>query len=244
MDTYVGAGVRARVLGGQVRRGFFETIEAVVWYADLRNFTAMSESASPDELINLLNNWADHMVPPVERHRGEVIKFMGDGMLAIFPVDLQSKDAAAARQKVCRQALAAAKEATANMQRWNWERRSAGQTPVRFGLGLHVGRVIYGNVGARHRLDFTAIGQTVNIAARLEQLCKELGQPLLMSEEFCLQSGCRARSLGKFELRGVAQPKQVFALGEEVPELAKDAAAQDVAPREDEHFICADRGRR
>jgi adenylate cyclase len=223
MDTYVGAGVRARVLGGQVHRGAFETIEAVVWYADLRNFTAMSEHASSEELIGLLNGWADQMVPPVERHGGEVIKFMGDGMLALFPVGPYGADAAAARGNACREALAAGKEAIDNMQRWNDER--AGRKPVRFGLALHVGRVIYGNVGAAHRLDFTAVGQTVNIAARLEKLSKDLGQPLLMSEEFCSMSGCRTRSLGRFELRGVAQPMQVFA-----PEEAKPTEDSDLGP--------------
>lgn len=214
MDTYVGAGVRARVLRGQVRRGAFETIEAVVWYADLRDFTAISESAGPEELITLLNGWADRMVPPVEAHGGEVIKFMGDGMLAIFPIEPGEEKTSGSRQAVCGAALLAAKDALANMSRWNSERAAGGQGPLKFGLALHVGSVTYGNVGAPHRLDFTAIGSTVNLVARLEKLSRDLGQSLLVSEEFAADCGCPMKPLGRFELRGVARPVTVYGLKE------------------------------
>jgi adenylate cyclase len=199
LDAYVGRDAGERILRGQIRRGHTESIRCVIWFSDLRGFTSMSGGAAPSAIIDVLNRVFDCQVPAVERHGGEVLKFMGDGMLAIFPVD-DARPAAA----VCAQALAATSDAFAALDALNGERATAGDPPLAFGVSLHLGDVAYGNIGGAVRLDFTAIGPAVNLAARIEGLTARLGKRLLVSDAFARASTTPLRTVGTFELKGVA----------------------------------------
>ena len=218
LDTYLGSRTGERVLRGRIKRGDVETIDAVLWYCDLRGFTGLADSRPHDQIVALLNAYFERMAEPVQRHGGEVLKFMGDAMLAIFPpAEDQGRPA-------CNAALSAAEAALAAMRSFNETWTADGNPPLRFGIALHVGEVAYGNIGAPDRLDFTVIGPAVNVAARLEALCKSLDRPLLISDAFAACAGpCRGRlhSLGVHALRGVSRPQEVFTL----PEPAFDAAA-------------------
>ena len=207
LATYLGHQAGARVLNGSITRGSAETIAAALWYCDLRGFTAMADRLPRDELIRLLNDYFACMVGPVHGHGGEVLKFIGDAMLAIFPIadDLD-------RDRACLNALAAAEEALADLARLNAERRAAGKPELEVGLALHTGAVMYGNIGAPDRLDFTVIGPAVNLVVRLEGLCSILGRPLIGSARFASPCGSRLQSLGHHRLKGIAEPQEVFGL--------------------------------
>lgn len=203
LDTYVGRNAGQRVLAGQIGRGSGETIDAAIWYCDLRGFTALSDTLPRDRLIATLNDYFDRMGTAIERHQGEVLKFIGDAMLAIFPV---ASDPA----RACTAAFAAAQEAVAAMDRLNGERQSAGDGRLDYGIALHLGDVMYGNIGTSHRLDFTVIGPAVNYAARLERLCRELGRKLVLSSAVATHLGNGVSSAGRHALRSVAEPQEVF----------------------------------
>lgn len=211
LSIYLGADAGQRVLGGLVQRGDSRTIAAAIWYCDLRDFTAMSNELPRDEVIAVLNDYFDTMAQPVHKYGGEILKFIGDAMLAIFPMrdDLD-------RDNKCRIALAAAEEALDALRDLNDLRASAGKKPLRVGIGLHAGSVSYGNIGAlisaSARLDFTVIGPAVNLAARIEGLCRELNRPLIASRALASPCGSKLVSLGKYELRGFAKPQEVFGL--------------------------------
>jgi len=207
LDTYVGRQSGGRVLAGQIRRGMGETIRAVIWLSDLRGFTGLSESLPLDELIELLNQYFGPMCDAVEANGGEVLKFIGDAMLAIFPFE---GDAVAAG----RDALNAVRAAQAAVNRENEQRASAGSPRIRYGLALHVGDVLYGNIGGDARLDFTVIGPAVNLTSRIESMCKNLDRQPLLSAEFALLSGVEAEYLGEFELKGVAEKQPIYGLRE------------------------------
>lgn len=204
LDAYVGSQAGSRVLDGQIRRGMGETIRAVIWLCDLRGFTSLSEALPRDTLINLLNGYFGPMCDAVSAHEGEVLKFIGDAMLAIFPFE---GDAA----RACRQALAAAQAAEAEIAEENGWRLQSGAPQITYGVALHLGDVMYGNIGSASRLDFTAIGPAVNLTARIEGLCGELGRTLLMSAEFVQASGVVAQPLGEFALKGLSGKRQIFA---------------------------------
>jgi adenylate cyclase len=207
LDTYVGRQSGGRVLAGQIRRGMGETIRAVIWLSDLRGFTTLSEGLTRDELIALLNEYFGPMCDAVDANGGEVLKFIGDAMLAIFPVE---EDAAAA----CRKALGAVHAARSALERENAERAADGRQEIRYGLALHVGDVMYGNIGGAARLDFTVIGPAVNLTSRLESMCKSLERSPLLSEEFVRASGVAAEFLGEFSLKGVTEKQTIFGLRE------------------------------
>jgi adenylate cyclase len=204
LDTYVGRQAGARVLDGQIKRGMGETIGAVIWLCDLRGFTSLSERLERDLLIDMLNQYFGPMCDAVENAGGEVLKFVGDAMLAIFPV-------ADAPAPACRQALAAAATARAALAQTNRARSEAGLPRIAYGLALHVGEVIYGNIGGESRLDFTVIGPAVNLTARIESLCGELKRELLLSADFVAAAGIPADEVGEFELHGVGERQRVFA---------------------------------
>jgi adenylate cyclase len=186
LDTYLGRDAGRRVLGGLIKRGDGITLAAALWYCDLRRFTTTAERLPRDAVIRLLNDYFECMVGAVHRHGGEVLKFIGDAMLAIFPVadDLD-------RDRACLAALAAAEAALADLQQLNARRRTAGKTVLEAGIALHTGAVMYGNIGAPDRLDFTVIGPAVNLVTHLERLCAELGRPLLASARFASPCGSK-----------------------------------------------------
>jgi adenylate cyclase len=203
LDTYVGRQSGGRVLAGQIRRGAGETISAVIWLSDLRGFTSLSESLPRDELIELLNQYFGPMCDAVEANGGEVLKFIGDSMLAIFPVE---PDAASA----CDRALAAARTAQAGIEAENDQRAASGAPQIDYGLALHVGDVMYGNIGGDARLDFTVIGPAVNLTSRIESMCKSLDRSPLLSAEFVRLSGVKAELLGEFALKGVGAQQPIY----------------------------------
>jgi adenylate cyclase len=203
LDTYVGRQSGGRVLEGQIQRGSGETIRAVIWLCDLRGFTNLSESLPRDILIDLLNSYFGAMCDAVAREAGEVLKFIGDAMLAIFPI----RDDRAA---TCRAALSAAEQARAALVIENKRRQEKSLPRIDHGLALHVGDVIYGNIGSDSRLDFTVIGPAVNLTARIESLCRQLGRQLLLSSDFVEAGGISAQSLGRFALKGVGSEQEIF----------------------------------
>lgn len=206
LDTYVGPAAGRRVLDGAIKRGMSEGIRAVIWMCDLRGFTKLSERLPGDDLVGFLNDYFGAMSDAVERHGGEVLKFIGDALLAIFPLSGEDARPAAAR------ALAAVDDAESTIQTLNQGRRAAGQPEIRFGLALHVGEVLYGNIGGAARLDFTVIGRAVNVAARIEALCRTLERNVLLSAEMAELCGDAVESLGAFPLKGVATEQTVYGL--------------------------------
>ena len=204
LNTYVGRDAGERILQGRIRRGDIERIDAVILLSDLRDFTAQSNRLPGEAVIGLLNSYFDCLVPPIEAHGGEVLKFVGDGLLGIFPVAADPREA-------CRGALAAAAEARAALSEANAERAAHGEPEQRFGLALHLGEVLYGNIGSAGRLDFTTIGPAVNLTARLETLARDLGRDLVASTAFARHSPEPLHSLGTFRLRGFQTPEEVFA---------------------------------
>lgn len=206
LDTYVGHRTGERVLSGAITRGSGEAIRAVIWFCDLRGFTALADTLPRGKVISLLNDYFETMVEVVTAEGGEALKFMGDGMLAIF--ELSATEDPAPR---CGAALSAARAAAEKIATRNRERREAGEPEIHFGLALHMGEVSYGNIGAPTRLDFTVIGPAVNQAARLEKLGHELGRPVVTSASFAEAAPEELESLGPHSSRGVAEPQQVFA---------------------------------
>src|SRR5438445_4769824 len=204
LDTYVGQQSGGRVLEGQIQRGTGETIRAVIWLCDLRGFTSLSETLPRDALIDLLNCYFGPMCDAVAAQGGEILKFIGDAMLAIFPT---GDDAA----RTCAAALRAADKAQAALAEENHRRETAHRPQIDYGLALHVGDVMYGNIGSDTRLDFTVIGPAVNLTARIESMCRQLGRQLLLSAEFVEASRIEAQSLGVFSLKGVGGDQEIFA---------------------------------
>ncbi|WP_208247834.1 adenylate/guanylate cyclase domain-containing protein (plasmid) [Rhizobium sp. T1470] len=213
LQTYVGPRAAEQILAGSITRGSGATIEAAIMVCDLRDFSTLSNLWPRDDVIEMLNAYFDVLCRPVEQHGGEILKFMGDGMLAIFP--LTSPDA---RKNL----IAAVRESARGMALLNRGNQAAGRPVLRYGVGVHLGDVMYGNIGSEHRLDFTVIGPAVNLAARLESLTKKTSHPVLISAEFVNSidgSDGSFRSIGKHELRGQDQPLEVFALsGTEDPQ--------------------------
>jgi adenylate cyclase len=211
LESYLGKDPAARVFAGTVRRGEVLSVEAVLLFADLSGFTAIADTLPGRELLALLDACFDCMVRPVERLGGEILKFMGDGLLAIFRTDDRR------RAETCTAALAAASESLDLMELVTVKRRDAGQPTPGLDIALHVGTVQYGNVGTESRLDFTVIGPAVNEASRIEALCGSLGRPLLVSQAFAeAASGSRRHlvSLGRHRLRGVREETELFTLAE------------------------------
>ena len=208
LATYLGRRSGARVLAGAIQRGDGETIHAVLWYSDLRGFTALSESLPRDRLIALLNAHFERLAAPIKAFGGEVLKFMGDGLLAIFPTE------PGGAAQACERALRAARGARAGMAALNGERMAAGESPLDFGLALHLGDVMHGNIGAPDRLDFTVIGPAVNFVSRLEALCKDLERPLLISAAFAAACPEALAPIGSYPLPGITQPAEAFTLAE------------------------------
>ncbi len=213
LDTYLGRHAGERVLKGRIKRGDGEHIEAVIWFCDLRGSTPLAESMSRDAFLGALNEFFDCMAGAVIAHGGQVLRFIGDAALAIFPVsDSQAETAASdTAQQAHTRALAAVIEANRRIAEVNSSRIKEARLPLEFGIALHVGEVTYGNIGTRERLEFTVIGDAANYAARLESMCKALGRPILASAEFARHFPDRFESLGRHAMRGIQKKQEIFA---------------------------------
>jgi adenylate cyclase len=211
LDTYVGHSPGERILAGHIRRGDIEEIHAAIWLSDMRGFTALADRMPPRQLIDLLNRYFDCQVPTILDHRAEVLKFMGDGLLAIFPIAYDSVDA----DEVCSRTLAAARQVRANVTALSKAIGVENLDALRFGLALHVGEVLYGNIGGGNRLDFTCIGPAVNLAARIEKLTSQLGRTILASEDFTRHCPQQFSVIGQFNLAGFGAPQLVFGVDDE-----------------------------
>jgi class 3 adenylate cyclase len=207
LEAYLGRRSAARVLAGPLRREVGETIRAVLLYADLRSFTALSEAEPPAAVIAALGGWFDCIGGAVHAFGGEVLKFIGDGVLAIFPVGDKPRDA-------CDAALRAVASAKAGMAHLDTSRREQGLPPLSFGVALHLGEILWGNVGAADRLDFTAIGPAVNLVSRLEGLCRPLGRTVLISGAVAAEASATLIPLGTHALRGIASPCAVYTVSD------------------------------
>ncbi|HVJ43020.1 MAG TPA: adenylate/guanylate cyclase domain-containing protein [Dongiaceae bacterium] len=205
LETYVGPHASEQILEGATTRGSGATVGAAIILCDLRNFTALSHTRPRDLVIDLLNGYFDAVTGPIEKYGGEILKFMGDGLLAVFPLS---------EVLACSNLLRAICEARAAIDRLNETVQSSGLDPLEYGMGVHVGDVMYGNIGSRSRLDFTVIGAAVNVASRLEGLTKKVRRSVLFSEAFVKLAGCHEalERLGDHHLRGLDGPIGVFAL--------------------------------
>jgi adenylate cyclase len=210
VDTYLGRDAGRRVLQGHITRGVADKINAVLWFSDLEGYTRISDAAPPEQVIPMLNEYADAIVSAIHGQNGDVLKFIGDGVLAVF-----SKGSA---EETCHQALAANADARARVMEVNARRSADGLPVTRFYLGLHVGEVFYGNIGSVDRLDFTVVGPAVNETSRIATMCRSLDQLVLLSSAFAAAApGCRDQlvSVGRYALRGVSKPQELYTLDPE-----------------------------
>jgi adenylate cyclase len=208
LETYVGPHASEKILAGATMRGSGTSVGAAILICDLRDFTAISDAWPRDDVIELLNGYFDAMCEPIERHGGEILKFMGDGLLAIFP--LSNPDA-------CRNLLTSISEAQVAIRDLNAKNVREGHQALGYGIGVHVGEVMYGNIGSRTRLDFTVIGPAVNVASRIESLTKEVKRPVLLSRAFADAAGCDSKleNLGFHPLKGLGDPIEVLAFADD-----------------------------
>jgi adenylate cyclase len=206
LETYLGRISGARVLEGQIKRGDGEELDAVIWFSDLRDSTPLSRALGERRFLELLNDYFESTAGAVLEQGGEVLRFIGDASLAVFPTGGEPP------RNACLRAAAAARAARTRTSAVNAQRVAAGLPAFASGIGLHLGRVLYGNIGTPERLEFSVIGAAANEAARIEALCKETGQDVVLSPTVARELGERCASLGRFELRGVADPMEVFSL--------------------------------
>jgi adenylate cyclase len=204
LETYVGSHAGELILAGATRRGSGTTVRAAIMICDLRDFTRISDNWPRDDVIDLLNDYFDAISEPIARHGGEILKFMGDGLLAIFPLSQPS---------ACANLLRAVAEAYQAMVTLNEKNSETGRAPLNYGIGVHVGDVMYGNIGSRARLDFTVIGPAVNMASRLEALTKQLRKTVLLSRAFAdlVESDFNLERVGEYPVRGFNDPIELFA---------------------------------
>jgi adenylate cyclase len=233
LSTYLGAKAGARVLDGQIKRGDGETTRAAIVWGDMRNSTQMAEQLGRQAYIDNLDEFFDATAGAVADAGGEILSFLGDGFLAIFPSGRNHKESSEA----CKLALSAALEAVDRMRETNRQRGEAGEAPLGYGLGLHIGNVMFGNVGLAERLSFSVFGSAVNEAARLEGLTKKFATPIVASEEFVNYCHGDWQPLGQVPLRGVDTPVAVFkpTLAERAPPaapLVKRRLARDLSDAE------------
>ena len=206
LTAYLGSNAGPKVLAGQIRRGTGEEITAVLWSSDLRGFTERSDRLAGIQVIAMLNALFDAQAKAIAGHGGEILKFIGDGLLAIFPIESADMTAVAAGNALT--AAARAVEAAHNLTN---DPSLLGEQPLEIVVALHVGTVIYGNIGAADRLDFTVIGPAVNLVSRIEAVAKTLNRPIVVSDDFARAYGKQLEPLGLHELRGLATPHDLFA---------------------------------
>ena len=217
LQLYLGRTAARRVLEGNFKRGGGDAIEAALWYCDLRGFSEIAEHRSPVEAVELLDSFFECVADAIRDAGGEILKFIGDGVLAIF--DFADSDPATA----CQRAVDAALRALQGVERWNTH-RSEGDSPLKMGVALHVGSLLHGNIGSRERLDFTVIGAAMSEVCRLEPLCRTIGVPLVMSNRFVeLHSERDLVGMGRFVLRGKPEPQEVYSLRRVLPRVRRAA---------------------
>jgi len=205
VETYLGRDAGRRVLRGRISRGVADRIEAVLWFSDLRNYTRITDTAAPGQIIPLLNDYADAIISAIHEQGGDVLKLIGDGTLAMFTAE--------DRGRACHAALAAATAARRAVAVVNRRRAAEGLPTTDMYLGLHIGEVFYGNIGSKDRLDFTVVGPAVNEASRIAAMCRSVDQPVLVSSTFASAIGepkSRLVSVGRYALRGVGRPQDLF----------------------------------
>ncbi len=204
LETYVGPHAAELILAGATRRGSGTTVRAAIMICDLRDFTRISDNWPRDDVIDLLNDYFDAMSEPIARHGGEILKFMGDGLLAIFPL---SEPAA------CANLLRAVAEARSALTALSERNSITGAAPLDYGVGVHLGDVMYGNIGSLARLDFTVIGPAVNMASRIETLTKQVRKKVLLSRAFAdvVRNDFDLERVGEFPVRGFSEPIELFA---------------------------------
>ena len=207
MNTYVGHRTSEKVLAGMVKRGDADIIHAALWFSDLRNFTRITETLPAEQVLQMLNEYFEFISAAVTARGGEILRFIGDAMLIVFPID-----DGMCKQTACNAAIESALDAQNTLASLNHRRRRRGLPEIDFGVGLNVGEVIYGNVGAPDRLDFTVMGPAVNRTARLESLTKTLGCNILFSENFAQLVDTPSEFLGHHEMKGIAEPQAVYAI--------------------------------
>jgi adenylate cyclase len=214
LETYVGHRPGERILAGQIRRGHTETMNAAIWLSDLRGFTRLSDRLPSEIVVDILNRYFDCQVEAITRRGGEVLKFMGDGLLAVFPVAGDDGNAA----EICHQVLEAVHECRASVAELTYSEGGHSVESFRFGLALHIGTVLYGNIGGGNRLDFTCIGPAVNLAARLEKIAANLHRTVVASASFVeLCASGNWTDLGEFPIAGFSSVQRVYGLADEVP---------------------------
>lgn len=208
VEAYLGRDPGRRVMSGRIARGIADRIGAVLWFSDLRGYSTISDTASPDEIIPLLNDYAEAVISAIHAQGGDVLKLMGDGTLAIF--------AGAAPDETCRRALKAEAGLRERLAVLNERRAAEGRPVTSVYLGLHVGEVLYGNIGSQERLDFTVVGPAVNEVSRIANMCRSADRPMLVSADFCAASPpeekARLVSVGRYALRGFERAQELFTL--------------------------------
>jgi adenylate cyclase len=210
LEVYLGKDTGRRVLSGEVERGSVQTISAGLWYCDMQGFTKIAEASDSAALVDMLNDYFDAIVTPIHEVGGEVLKFMGDGLMAIFKLGGQQ-----GTSSVCRVALDTVEEARRRIAEVNRARAIEGKATSDFYIAIHLGDVQYGNIGSKERLDFTVVGPAVNKVSRIEAMCRPLEREVVLSSAFAKAAiDCQERlvSLGRYPLRGVREPEELFTL--------------------------------
>jgi adenylate cyclase len=210
LDTYVGNRAGERIMAGQIRRGHAEAMRAAIWLSDLRGFTALSDRLAAAAVVDILNQYFDCQVPAIRKHGGEILKFMGDGLLAVFPIAKDSGNLG----EVCARVLEAAREARTEVEAMRYLSGEEAER-FRFGVALHIGEILFGNIGGMSRLDFTCIGPAVNLAARLEKIAGKLSRTVVASAAFAGVSAAGWTDLGEFPIAGLSKAQRVFGLRDE-----------------------------
>lgn len=206
LRTYLGKGPSAEIAAGSIRRGALSKMNAVVMFSDLRGFTAKSIAWTDQTLLEALDHYFETVVDAVHGRGGDILKFLGDGILAVFPIEHAADAAARATD-----ALEAAQQARSTLADINRARSAAGEPVIDFGTALHAGEVAYGNIGSLDRLDFTVIGKAVNLASRVEGFCKTLAEPILCTATVRSCLTVPMKSVGAHEIRGMPDPVELFA---------------------------------
>lgn len=208
LSIYLGKRTGSTVYSGKIYLGELDIIQSVIWFSDIRNYSGISETLTPKEVIHLLNDYFGIAIPQIEKFGGEVLKLLGDGILAVFPFKEKNK------LVVGKKVLLAVRKLGEELSRLNKVRESEGKISIHHGVGLHSGEILYGNIGSLDRLDFTVIGEAVNLTSRIAGMCGELGKAVLASENLAHQIPVRWEELGEHKLKGISSPKKIFAISE------------------------------